>query len=172
LNRGLRYLRLASQSSRRIGGVAVPHKANFLPNAMVNAKVNAHVMRDASQGSPDQVALARTLGGRWVSVSGHQTRCAVGAATRSRRSGDGAHPRSAPELAVSQNAVQIQAFPGRACPVELITELLQRHRLLRLIHGTTVTMFSRDDSPAISAVVLRESRTGPPVLVLSVFTPW
>ena len=30
----------------------MPHKANFLPNAMVNAKVNGHLMRDASQGSP------------------------------------------------------------------------------------------------------------------------
>jgi len=44
------------------------------------------------------------------------------------------------------NAVQIQGLPGLACPMELISKLLQRHPLKRLVHGSTVTMFSRDDS--------------------------
>jgi hypothetical protein len=51
------------------------------------------------------------------------------------------------KLAVSKDAVQVQGLPGLVCPVELIPELLQRHPLNRL-HGTTVTMFRRDDSSA------------------------
>jgi len=53
------------------------------------------------------------------------------------------------ELVVSKNAVQIQCLPGLPCPVELMSKLLQRHALNRLLHGTVVTMFGRDDSSAI-----------------------
>ena len=39
-----------SRHGRRIGGVTGPHKANFEVNALVNAQVNALVMRTASRG--------------------------------------------------------------------------------------------------------------------------
>ena len=51
-------------------------------------------------------------------------------------SGDGARPGQRRELAVGKGAIQIRGVPGRACPVEFITELLQRHPLHRLHHGS------------------------------------
>jgi len=56
--------RAVSQSSRRIGGVTGPHKANFKVNAQVKAQVNAHLMRASSQGK--QAFCISSPDGRFV----------------------------------------------------------------------------------------------------------
>jgi hypothetical protein len=151
----------------------VPHKVNFLPNAMVNAQVNAHVVRDASQRKP-QIRWRRPVP---LGLEG----CPSAVTRRAMRSAQQLvcdHLVTVrilaqrPELAVSQNAVQIQALPGLACPVELITQLLQTSSIAPADPWHDGNHVQPRRLPSKQRDVLRrESRTGPPVLVLSVFTP-
>jgi len=65
------------------------------------------------------------------------------------------------EFAVLEHVIQIGEFvSSRARPVELIAELLQRHPLHRLPHGTTVTASPWQRQPTLRAPGKAAERQG------------